>query len=141
MLTEVQNDILAVLDNLGAFKQCGVWQGNLEDLVKQPQKTPSAHVALASGRFQRMRTMGDTSPMMNMGWDVIVIYQCLKDRQVSTNQGYGLVEAVVKPVSKGGLTGLKTEGGMIWPVSLELIDTVGGITAYAINFDIERNIT
>lgn len=141
MLTEVQNDILAVLDNIGAFKQCGVWQGNLEDLVKQPQKTPSAHVALASGRFARPRTMGDTSPMMNMGWDVIIIYQCLKDRQVAANQGYGLIEAVVSPVGKGGLSGLKTQDGQLWPVSMELIDTVGGISAYAINFDIERNIT
>lgn len=140
MLTEVQNDMLDVLDALGLFKATGVWQGNLEDLVKQAQKTPSAHVALSSGRFGRMRTMGDTSPIMNMGWDVIIIYQCLKDRRVAADQGYGLIEAVVKPVGSGGLTGLKTQGGMLWPLSMGLIDTVGGISAYAINFDIERNI-
>jgi hypothetical protein len=144
MLTEVQNDMLTVLDTITAFRERGVWQGNLEELLKQPQKLPSAHVALASGIFGRPRAMGDKNPLITMGWDVIVIYECLKDRKVATGQGYGLIEAVVKPVSTdgsvGGLTGLKTQGGQIWPCSLDLIDTVGGKSAYAIRFDIERSI-
>ena len=145
MLTEVQNDILAVLDTITAFRERGVWQGNLEDLLKQAQKTPSAHVVLASGTFARPRVVGDRSPLLGMGWDVIIIYQCLKDRRVATDQGYGLIESVVKPVSRdgieiGGLTGLKTQEGVLWPGSLELLDTVGGISAYAIRFDIERSI-
>jgi hypothetical protein len=145
MLTEVQNAMLEVLDTIIAFRERGVWQGNLEDLIKQPQKTPSAHVVLASGQFARPRVMGDRSPLLAMGWDVIIIYQCLKDRRVAADQGYGLIEAVVKPVSKdgvavGGLTGLKTQEGTLWPVSLDLLNTVGGISAYAIRFDIERSI-
>jgi hypothetical protein len=145
MLTELQNDMLDALDRITAFKERGVWQGNLEDLLKQPQKTPSAHVALASGLFSPPVTTPAKDSMATLGWDVIVIYQCLKDRKISTTQGYGLIEAVVKPVSKdpeivGGLTGLKTQGGMLWPVSLDLLDTVNGISAYAIRFEIKREI-
>lgn len=140
MLTEVQNDMLTVLDGIVAFKERGIWQGNLEDLLKQHQKTPSVHIALASALFRVPDTVPARSTVARMGWDVIVIYQCLKDRRISSDQGYGLVEAVVKPEAAGGLTGLKTQGGHLWPSSLELIDTVGGISAYAIRFEIERNI-
>jgi hypothetical protein len=146
MLTEIQNDILDALDTITAFKHCGVWQGNLDSLLKTPQKTPSAHVALAAGLFKEARTIPPKASPANLAWDIIIIYQCLSDRQISADQGYGLIEAIVKPVSPdgiaiGGLTGLKTQGGMLWPSSMELLDTVNGITAYAIRFEIERSIT
>lgn len=151
MLTEVQNDMLAALDRITyqgvpVFKHTGVWQGNLEDLLKTPQKTPSAHVVLASGLFGEAKTIPPKTSPLNMGWDVIIVYQCLSDRRIAANKGYGLIEAVTKPVSPdgiqvGGLTGLKTQGGMLWPLSLELLDTINGITAYAIRFEIERSIT
>ncbi|OGU13871.1 MAG: hypothetical protein A2076_13165 [Geobacteraceae bacterium GWC2_53_11] len=151
MLTEVQNDILAVLDKITAnggqvFKERGIWQGNLEELLKMPQKTPSAHVALASGNFREAQTIPPKTSPIRMGWDVIIVFQCLKDRLTASNQGYGLIESVVKPVSPdgiqiGGLTGLKTQGGMLWPSTLELLDTINGITAYVIRFEIERSIT
>jgi hypothetical protein len=146
MLTEVQNDILAVLDTITAFKERGVWQGNLDELLKTPQKTPSVHVALTSGLFGAPATAPAKASMARLGWDIIIVYQCLKDRRIASDQGYGLIEAIVKPVPKGshivgGLTGLKTQGGILWPASLELLDTINGITAYAIRFEIERSIT
>lgn len=145
MLTEVRNDILAVLDTISAFKERGVWQGNLDELLKTPQKTPSVHVALASGLFGASATIPPKASPVRLGWDVIIVFQCLKDRRTAANEGYGLIEAVVKPVSidgvtVGGLTGLKTEGGMLWPASLELLDTINGISAYVIRFEIERSI-
>ncbi|MBT0664777.1 hypothetical protein KI809_10740 [Geobacter pelophilus] len=146
MLTEIQNDILSALEAIGAFKQCGVWQGDLDELLKLPQKTPSAHVVLAAGQFGKVQTVPPKSSLANLGWDVILIYQCLKDRSVSSAQGYGLIESVVKPAVKkpedpiGGLTGLITQGGLLWPQTLELLDTVKGTTAYAIRFEIQRDI-
>ena len=140
MLTEVQNDILTVLDSIVVFKHCGIWQGNLDDLLRTPQKTPSAHIALASGSFSEPQTIPPRAALVNLGWDVIIIYQCLKDRQISSDHGYGLIEAVAKQVSAGGLTGLQTQGGMLWPQTLELLDTINGTTAYAIRFEIERSI-
>jgi hypothetical protein len=139
MLTEIQNDMLQTLEDMGVFKVCGIWQGDLENLLKQAQKTPSAHVALASGVFSRPRVIGDDSPLLNMGWDVIVIYQCMQSRDTSSTMGYSLIEHVVKPVSRGGLSGKKVQDGLIWPVSLDLIDTISGISAYAIRFEIERS--
>ena len=140
MLTDVQNDMLAALDSITAFKKVGVWQGDLDNLLKTNQATPSAHVTLASGLFGGPKTMPPSSSLARLGWDVIIIYQCLTNRSVAVNQGYGLIEAVVKPVAQGGLTGLKTQGGMLWPLSLDLIDTVNGISAYGIRFEIERSI-
>ena len=141
MLTEVQNDILTVLDTITAFKERGVWQGNMDELVKQPQKMPSVHIALATGSFGGPTTVPPQSSMVSLGWDIIIIYQCLRDRRISSDQGFGLIESVAKPVSAGGLTGLKTQGGQLWPSSLELLDTVNGISAYALRFEIERRIT
>ena len=140
MLTEIQNDILNVLDGITAFKERGVWQGNLDDLLKQPQKTPSVHVAFASATLGAPSTVPPTSTAATLGWDVIVLYQCLRDRRIASNQGYGLIEAIIKPVLNGGLTGLKTEGGMLWPSGVELLDTINGISAYVIRFEIERRI-
>lgn len=140
MLTEVQNDILAALDAILAngvpvFRERAVWQGELEDVVKVAQKLPSVHVALATGQFGQARTIPPTTAPCRMGWDVIVIYQCLKDRRVSSDAGYGLIEAVTSK-----LTGLKTQGGMLWPAQFDLIATINGKSAYAVRFDIERNI-
>ena len=140
MLTEIQNDILTALDGITAFKERGVWQGNLDDLLKQPQKTPSVHVALASAVLAEPSTLPPTSTLALLHFDVIVLYQCLRDRRIAADQGYGLIEAVCKPVSGGGLTGLRTQGGMLWPSGVELLDTVNGISAYAIRFEIERSI-
>lgn len=140
MLTEVQNDILAALDDIqvnGApvFRELGVWQGELEEVVKVAQKLPSVHVALATGLFGQARTIPPVTAPCRMGWDVIVIYQCLKDRRGAADEGYGLIEAVTAQ-----LTGLKTQGGMLWPESLDLIATINGKSAYAVRFAIERNM-
>lgn len=145
MLTDIQNDILTALDAITAFKERGVWQGNLEELIKQPQKMPSVYVALASAALGAPSTVPPSSTMATICWDIIVIYQCLRERRIATVQGYSLIEAVVKPVAKGdetvgGLTGLRTQGGLLWPTSLELLDTTNGISAYVIRFEIERRI-
>jgi hypothetical protein len=139
-LTEIQNDILTALDAITAFKERGVWQGNLDDLIKQPQKLPSVHVALASAPLGVPSTVPPSSTMATLCWDIIVIYQCLRDRRIAADQGYGLIEAIVKPAASGGLTGLRTQGGLFWPTSMELLDTVNGISAYVIRFEIERRI-
>lgn len=55
--------------------------------------------------------------------------------RVSSDAGYGLIEAVTSK-----LTGLKTQGGMLWPAQFDLIATINGKSAYAVRFDIERNI-
>lgn len=140
MFTEVQNDILTALDGITAngtpvFQERGVWQGELEEIMKVVQKLPSTHVALASGLFSPARTSPAVTAPCRMGWDVIVMYQCLTDRKVSATMGYGLIESVVKQ-----LTGLKTQGGQLWPESLDLIATINGKTAYGIRFAIERNM-
>lgn len=140
MLTEIQNDILAALDDIQTngppvFRERGIWQGELEEVVKVVQKLPSAHVALAGGLFGPGRTIPPTAAPCRMGWDVIVVYQCLQDRRVAADQGYGLIEAVVKKI-----TGLKTQGGVLWPETFDLIATINGKSAYAVRFALEREI-
>lgn len=135
MLTEVQNDILKALDDIPTFKERGVWQGDLEDLMKTAQKLPSAHVVLASGLSQESRTIPPKTAPTKLSWDVIVAYECLRDRRISADEGYGLIETVINKIR-----GLKSQGGQLWLESFDLLNTVNGKTAYAIRFAIEREL-
>ncbi len=135
MLTEVQNDILTALDGLPAFRERGVWQGELDELLKTPQKLPSVHVCLVTGQFGGPKLIPPTESLLNMGWDLIIAYECLKDRRVSADQGYGLIEAVV-----ACLKGLRTQRGLLWPESLDLLQSINGKTVYAVRFLIEKEI-
>lgn len=135
MLTEVQNDILDALDTIAAFRTCGVWQGDLDELLKQVQKLPAAHVVLVDGKSTGRISMPYTKAPMGLAWDIIIVYECLKDRKVATDQGYGLIEAVFSTVG-----GLKTQGSGLVPEGFDLLEVTGGKAAYALRFNITREI-
>jgi hypothetical protein len=135
MLTEIQNDILTALDDVTAFRERGVWQGDLDTLLNTPQKLPSVHVALATGAYGPPVLIPPTDSLLDMSWDVIVAYECLKDRRVAADQGYGLIEAVVAK-----LKGMRSQGRLLWPVSFDLLESRNGKSAYAIRFTIDKEV-
>jgi hypothetical protein len=140
MLTTIRDAMIAVLEDLSLFKQVDVWKGDLADLQLQAKSLPSAYVLLHSGAFAPRITLPPAGARLHMSWDVIVFFGGLGSSAAATDAGYALIETVCSQSSTGGLTGLKTAGGQLWPTDLELMGAQNGVIVYRIGFVIEDGI-
>ena len=141
MLETVKDAIIATLDAAGAFLQTGVYSGDLEELLRQPKRHPSAFVALASGVFGRPKTHPPTAVRLDMEWDVVLFFSAHGKKSASAAAGYDLIETVCALAEDGGLSKLAAGGGFLWPRDIDLVDVTGGVAAYRIGFGIEADLT
>ena len=140
MLTTIRDDMIEALEDLAVFKAVDVWKGELPDLKLQAKSLPSAYVLLHSGVFVPRRTIPPAEARLGMNWDVLVFFGGLGSSTAATDAGYALIEAVCARSSSGGLTGLKTAGGQLWPTDLEIVSAADGVIVYRIGFAIEAGI-
>lgn len=137
MLTTIRDDMIDALEKLGLFKQVDVWKGELPDLKLRAKSLPSAYVSLSSGTYPRMQTLPPKDVRLGMQWDVLIFMGGLGSSEAATDAGYELIEAVSARAACGGLSGLVTSQGMLWPNALDLVSAEDGVIVYRIGFDIE----
>lgn len=135
MLVEIQDTITAALEGLPELKTTGIWQGDVEDLLKSAHKLPSAHVILSGAEFggPENTTIGATVAPAEMLWSVVIISQNLRDRKSGAVDSLGLIELVL-----ARLTRLDTGHGWLWPAQVQLIGAESGKSAYGFHFVVEQ---
>lgn len=132
------------LNGVAAFKTVGPWQGDTKDLLDMVQKLPSAHVLLSVGDFDESNTIGGKTVPFALTWSVIVLTENLKDRATAARETLSLLQLLVNPAQPDtpdvspGLTRLNTGYGPLWPVTVQLLGTDGGKTAYGFKFTHEK---
>jgi hypothetical protein len=134
MLIETQEAIITALSPTPAiFRHVDGWQGEIEELIKQVSKLPSAHVALGEIDFGAEPTaMGTKLSLDESVWNVIITASNKRDRNSGAVECYQLIETVVER-----LKALPVEGGWLWPENAKLLYAKNGLSLYGVSFRIE----
>lgn len=129
----VLNTIIQALEEISEFKMADIWQGDVEDLLKNVQKLPSAHAILSTVDFDESRTLRADFAPAEMLWSVVIMSQNLRDRKSGALDSLTLIGLVLNK-----LTRLNTGSGYLWPVKLQLIAAENGKTAYGFHFRVKK---
>lgn len=146
MFSTVLEKILTALAEITDFKTTNAWMGDVDELMKQVQKLPSAHVMLSVGEFDEPLTVrGELNPSETT-WSIVVIGENLRDRKTGLIESLVLIEALLayaEPAknqppfpagTKLGLTRLDTGYGRLWPSVVQFLGAEGGKAAYGVKF-------
>jgi len=133
MFVEVQTIIENALREIAEFKTVDVWQGEVEDLLKQTTKLPSCHCIFSTSEFSEPRVIGALVAPAGMVWSVVLMSQNLRDRKSGSLDSLALIELVLNK-----LTRLNTGFGWLQPLRVQLIAAVDGKVAYGFHFGVEQ---
>lgn len=132
-LNIIQNDILAELAGIPEAKTVGAWQGEIDDLLKMPQKLPSLNVVYQGAQFEPFDQVGEPS-IASLDYLIILIVQNQKSRESASVVAYTIIEAV-----RDKLIGHTIEGyGFLRPIDEHLIIATGGILAYGLTYSMNN---
>jgi len=129
MIEDTQDDIIAQLETITAVKTVGAWQGDIEDLLKQPQKLPSLHVIYQGASFETYEQAGDR-PNLAMDWLIVLVGKSLKSREAGAVSCYTIIEAVRSALINHQVE----EYDFLRPVKEDLILAEGGVLAYGLTY-------
>jgi phage gp37-like protein len=129
MIEITQNTIIEALETIKDVKTVGVWQGDIDDLVKMPQRLPALHVIYQGADFEEIKTAGGDTPGHTMDFLVVLVAQHAKNRQDGASICYAVIEGV-----RGVLVGLRIYGSLLWPIKEDLLFAEGGILVYGMDY-------
>lgn len=144
MFTTPLEQILAALKGIPAFKTVDAWMGDVDDLMEQVQKLPSAHLLMSAAEFDPPATIGAVAAPSETTWSIIVISEQLRDRKTGLVESLVLIESLLAPAvpqapgDVRGLTRLKTSSGHLWPDVVQFLGAKGGKSAYGLKFSLEN---
>lgn len=126
MIDEYQEGIIDELEDIEGVNTVGAWQGDIEELLKTPQKLPALNVIYRGADFEEKQTDGGHS----MNFLIMLVGKNFRSRQAGASSCNAIIEAV-----RGKLIGLQIAGfDKLWPISEDLILARGGILVYALNY-------
>jgi len=129
MIEEAQSAIIEALEDIADVKTVGVWQGDIDDLVKMPQRLPALHVIYQGADFEEIKTAGADTPGHAMDFLIVLVGKNVKSRQEGAASCYAVIEGV-----RTALIGLRIYGDMLWPIKEDLLFAEGGILVYGLNY-------
>jgi hypothetical protein len=126
MIEEYQTAIIEELEDIEGVNTVGAWQGDIEELLKLPQKLPALNVVYRGADFEEKQTDGGH----NMNFLILLVGKNLRSRQAGASSCNTIIEAV-----REKLIGLQVAGfDNLWPINEDLILARGGILVYALNY-------
>jgi len=129
MIEEIQNNIIAQLATIAGVATVDAWQGDIEDLLKTPQKLPSLHVLYQSAVYETFEQAGENTSAA-LDFLVVLTTQNQKSRRAGSVASYTVIEAV-----RSQLVGHQiADFDFLRPVREDLITTVGGILVYGLTY-------
>jgi phage gp37-like protein len=130
MIDMVQDGIMERLRTIDGVADVDAWQGEIEDLLKQPKRLPALYVIYQGAEFDEKKVIGSNVARHRMEFLVVLIAKNLRSRTEGAITCYGIIEAV-----RARLIGHRIDPhGMLWPVSEELIAVVNGVQVYGLNY-------
>ena len=127
MITEIQDDIIAQLETIEGVATVDTWQGELEELVKQPNRMPGLFAIYGGADFSEKRVMSSNQVDDEMQFHIILIAKNVRTRTQGAAECYAIIEAVRAKLKGHAITGYY---GFLWPVSEELVSVVKGVFTY-----------
>jgi phage gp37-like protein len=130
MIDTVQDGIMERLRTIAGVAEVDAWQGEIEDLLKQPKRLPALYVVYQGAEFEEKKTIGANTARHWMEFLVVLVAKNLRSRAEGALTCYGILEAV-----RAQLIGHIIEPhGMLWPVAEELVAAVGGTLVYGMTY-------
>jgi phage gp37-like protein len=130
MIETIQDDIITQLEKISGIKSVGVWQGDIDDLLKSPQQLPALAVIYQGADFDEKRNMGENRARHQMDFLIVVIQRNLKSREDGASSAYTIIEAV-----RNYLIGHWVNPyGYFWPVKEDLLSAGGGFLVYGLSY-------
>jgi len=128
MIETVQNAIIGQIETIDGLKTVGEWQGDIEDLLKMPQRLPAMHVIYQGADFEEKKTIGGDQAANTMDFLIVLVGKNQKSRAAGAVSCFTLIES-----ARDVLIGLKIpDCGYLWPVREDLILAAGGTLAYGL---------
>ncbi|MHB8772963.1 MAG: Gp37 family protein [Syntrophales bacterium] len=125
MIEEIQGNIIDQLSAIVGVATVGAWQGDIEELLKTPQKMPSLHVLYQGADFDPLQNVGAYANAA-MDFIIVLMVQNQKSRTEGSLDAYAVIEAV-----RGKLIGHAVRtNDQLRPVREDLITARGGILVY-----------
>ena len=129
MLEAIQNDIIVELGDVEGVNTVGAWQGEVDALLKMPQKMPALHVIYQGAKFEPFDQVGEPT-ISTLNYLIVLITQNLKGRKEGSVESYAIIEAV-----RNKLIGHQIESyGFLRPVQEDLLMAEGSILAYGLTY-------
>jgi len=133
MIDTIQDGILGRLRAIDGVAEADVWQGDVQELLKQPRRLPALYVVYQGAEFEEKTTIGANTARHRMEFLVVLVAKNLRSRAEGALGCYGIIEAV-----RAQLIGHIIEPhGMLWPVAEELVAAVGGTLVYGLTYRIK----
>lgn len=126
MIEEYQTGIIGELADIAGVNTVEAWQGDIEELLKTPQKLPALNVVYRGADFEENQVDGGHA----MNFLIMLVGKNVRSRAAGAASCNTIIEAV-----RGKLIGYQAAGfDPLWPVSEDLILARGGILVYALNY-------
>jgi hypothetical protein len=133
MLEIIQNDIIGQVTAIEDIKTADAWQGDVDSLLKMPQKMPSLHVVYQGAKFEPFDQVGEPT-ITSLEYLLVLIVQNQKSREGASVAAYTIIEAV-----RGKLTGHQIGAyGFLRPKQEDLLMAAGSILAYGLTYSMEN---
>jgi hypothetical protein len=136
MIETIQDAIIGQLEKITSAATVGVWQGDIESLIKTPQRLPALHVIYQGADFEEKVVIGLNRADHTMIFLVILISKNVKSRETGAAASYTLIEGV-----RSYLIGHQVAPyGFLWPLKEDLILAEGGILVYGLTYRLRTNL-
>jgi hypothetical protein len=137
MIETIQDDIidhLILIEAVGG--RAGVWQGDIDELLKTPQRLPALFVIYQGADFAEKSVIGLNRADHTMDFLVVLIAKNAKSREAGAAACYTIIETV-----RSYLIGHKINPyGYLWPTKEDLILAEGGLLVYGLGYRLKTNI-
>jgi hypothetical protein len=136
MIENIQDAIITQLEKITGVTAVGVWQGDIESLIKSPQRLPALHVIYQGADFEEKRVIGLNRADHTMIFLVVLIAKNVKSREAGAAASYTIIEGV-----RSYLIGYPVAPyGFLWPLKEDLILAEGGILVYGLTYRLRTNL-
>jgi len=137
MIETIQDAIITALETITGVATVGAWQGDIEDLLKTPQRLPALQVIYRGAVFGEKAVIGVNRADHQMSFLVVLVAKNFKSRSAGADSCYTIIDGV-----RSELVGLKIAPyGFLWPAKEELLMAEGGLLVYGLSYNMNTNVT
>ena len=139
-IEQIEDIIIGVIhDNVTGIKKCDSWPGeigDIEEILKTPQKLPSLWVIYGGCKFGEKRVIGGNLVALDMSFVLALVTNSLRSRKDGSRGAYELIEDI-----RSHMTGtiLSPVRGCLWPVEEKLLLIKGGSIIYGLEYKRQIN--
>lgn len=131
-IEQIEDIIISTIKTVPAIvTECNTWQGDIADLISQPQRHPAVWVVYQGCTFGEKRVISSNIVMQDMRFVLALIVRNLRSRKDGSRGAYQLIEDI-----RGRLKGksLSPLDGYLWPVKEDLVLLEAGVFAYGLEY-------